>query len=286
MNRCLIVLPARLASTRLPEKLLQMVRQKSILQHTYEAAQKSKLADGIIVALDHPRLAADVERFGGNWVMTSSNCQSGTDRVAEVAAQRSDIDVFINIQADEPEISTEVIDRVIESLLLCPDADMATAGTAIRDEVTLMDPACVKIVMSGMSENGSFSATTNRQDHSDSEQSHIGEQETEKDPNPEGQGRAVYFSRAAVPHIRDGRTSSDFDRKPPIFWHHIGIYAYRREFLQWFSTAPPSVLEQTEKLEQLRAIESGKKIVVAPVAQAASGIDTQTDLDRFRARNC
>ena len=99
-----------------------------------------------------------------------------------------------------------------------------------------------------------------------------------------GKGRAVYFSRAVVPFVREGITPEHLRHEPPLFWHHIGIYAYRREFLQWFAKAPPSMLEQAERLEQLRAVEAGKKIVVARVESATPGIDTQEDLDAFRLR--
>ena len=99
-----------------------------------------------------------------------------------------------------------------------------------------------------------------------------------------GKGRAVYFSRATVPFVREGITHDHLRAEPPLFWHHIGIYAYRRDFLEWFAKAPPSMLENAERLEQLRAVEAGKKIVVARVASATSGIDTREDLDAFRLR--
>jgi len=97
-------------------------------------------------------------------------------------------------------------------------------------------------------------------------------------------GRAIYFSRAAVPHVRDGLSDDRFSIESPLFWHHVGIYAYRRDFLAWFAAQPPSLLEQTEKLEQLRAIEAGKRIVVAAIDSAPAGIDTSADLDAFAAR--
>ena len=256
MTRCQIVLPARLASTRLPEKFLRKVAGKSVLQHTFEAASRSKLADGIVVAVDDERIAEEVEAFGGRWLMTSPTCASGTDRIAEVAAAMRDVAVFVNVQADEPEIDPDVIDLVASQLINDPDADMATAGTPIRELRILQDPSCVKIVMA-MDASGSSGA---------------------------GKGRAVYFSRATVPFVRDGIQQSHLEAEPPLFWHHIGLYAYRRDFLQWFAAAAPSMLEQAERLEQLRAVEAGKRIIVARVESATPGIDTQADLDAFTSR--
>ncbi len=253
--RCRIVIPARLASTRLPEKLLQKAGGKTVLQHTFEAAARSSVADGIIVAVDDKRIADEVDSFGGRWLMTSPDCASGTDRIAEVADAMPETEVFVNVQGDEPEIDPKVIDAVASLLTSDPGADMSTAGTPIRDQQLLTDPSCVKIVM-GFDENQCGA----------------------------GQGRAVYFSRAAVPFARDGVDASMLAAEPPIYWHHIGLYAYRREFLNWFAAQPPSLLEQVERLEQLRAIEAGKKILVARIESATPGIDTQEDLDAFIER--
>ncbi|MDA8967704.1 3-deoxy-manno-octulosonate cytidylyltransferase [bacterium] len=249
-TRCQIVLPARLASSRLAEKLLRKAGGKTILHHTYEAASRSSFGAELVVAVDHPKLAKEVDAFGGRWVMTSENCVSGTDRLAEVAKALPSADIFINVQADEPEIDPASIDLVARTLLEHNSADMATVGTPIRDRQQLEDPACVKILMS----------------------------------ESEGQGRAVYFSRAALPFVREGVKESHLRTEPPIFWHHIGLYAYRREFLSWFASQPPSQFEQLEKLEQLRAIEAGKHIVVARVNSATPGIDTLDDFQRFERK--
>lgn len=249
-TRCQIVLPARLASSRLPEKLLRKSGGKTILHHTYEAASRSLFGKDIVVAVDDPKLAREVDSFGGQWLMTSKSCASGTDRLAEVAEALPNTHVFINVQADEPEIDPASIDRVARTLIEDPGADIATAGTPIRDRQQLEDPACVKILMS----------------------------------EREGQGRAVYFSRAPIPFVREGLLQTHFKAEPPIFWHHIGLYAYRREFLKWFASQPPSQFEQLEKLEQLRAIDAGKRIVVARVSTATPGIDTPDDFQRFERK--
>jgi len=247
MNRIHIVIPARLASTRLPEKLLLRAGGKSVLQHTYEAACRSTIAGGVTIAVDDAKLADEVSSFGGKWVMTSPACQSGTDRLAEVANQLSDIEIFVNVQGDEPEIDPLSIDLVAKSIVENPWADIATAARPIRDLETLHNPNCVKAV--------------------------IGEK-----------GRALYFSRAAVPFVRDGIDFRHLTLEPPLFWHHLGLYAYRREFLSWFSTQRLGRLEQTEKLEQLRALENGRQIVVARIEAAPAGIDTQADFDAFSIR--
>lgn len=242
-----IVIPARLASTRLPEKLLLRVGGKSVLQYTYEAAAKATLASGITIAVDDARVEAEARSFGADVIMTSPACQSGTDRLAEVALARPDVDVFVNVQGDEPEIEPSAIDLVARALTDHAWADIATVARPIRDLETLENPNCVKAVLG--------------QD-----------------------GRALYFSRAAVPFVRDGLDASLLAAEPPMFWHHLGLYAYRRDFLSWFAAQPVGRLEQTEKLEQLRALESGKQIVVARIDAAPAGIDTRADFDAFAKR--
>ncbi len=246
-QRCQIVIPARLGSTRLAEKLLLRAGGKSILQHTFEAASRATVAAGVVVAVDDERLAAEVRCFGGRAVMTSPQCASGTDRIAEIARAMPDVELFVNVQGDEPEIDPQTIDAVAAALIDQPAADMATVAAPIHDLAVLNDPSCVKIVLAQS-------------------------------------GRAVYFSRAVVPHRRDGVTQEVLFQEPPLYWHHIGLYAYRREFLEWFASQPPSPLEQSERLEQLRAIEAGKQIVVARVASQPPGIDTEEDFLAFQQR--
>jgi 3-deoxy-manno-octulosonate cytidylyltransferase (CMP-KDO synthetase) len=246
-----IVIPARLASTRLPEKLLCQAGGTSVLHHTFRAACRSKYGQQVVIAVDDQRLADECDRFGGHWIMTSVHCPSGTDRIAEVARQMSDTDIFINVQGDEPEIDPQVIDRLGDLMAQNPSADMATVGTPLRSLQRYSDPSCVKIVMAEGDKEG---------------------------------GRAVYFSRSPVPHDRDGMTHEKLAAEPPAAWHHLGIYAYRRDFLAWFAGTVPSPLEMRERLEQLRAIEAGKTILVTRTESAAPGIDTATDLEAFRQR--
>ncbi len=251
-----IVIPARLASTRLPEKLLLRAAGKSVLQHTYESARKALLPQGITVAVDHERLFREVESFGGQAMMTDVNAQSGTDRVAEVAAKMPDIEIFVNVQGDEPEIEGKAIDQVIQLLQDNPQAAVATLATPIRSLQDLEDPSCVKVVTDVRS-------------------------------------RALYFSRCPIPYDRSA--AIDWSHADPIpgqgikdlrspYLQHLGIYAYRRDFLSRLSELPPSALEQLEKLEQLRFLQAGCEIVVGRVQTRTRGIDTEADYQAFVSR--
>jgi 3-deoxy-manno-octulosonate cytidylyltransferase (CMP-KDO synthetase) len=241
-----IVIPARLASTRLPEKLLLAETGATLLEHTFRSASRSQRAIGITIAVDHPRLADAAQKFGARVQMTDPDAQSGTDRVAEVARNREDVSILVNVQGDEPEIEGTSIDLVIALLEHNSDASVATLATPIRDRANLDDPACVKVVRS---HNGS----------------------------------ALYFSRSVVPHPRSWQDSL-LSTDPPAFLQHIGIYAYRREFLLSLGQLPPSPLEQIEKLEQLRFLQAGHRIVVGIIPHATRGIDTREDYEAFKLR--
>ena len=245
-SRSYVVIPARYASTRLPRKMLLRETGKTLLQHTYEAACAARRPTGVLVATDHAEIAGEVERFRGDFVMTSADCASGTDRVAEVARKLPRADIVVNVQGDEPEMSPENIDRVIELLEQNPSAGMATLATPIRSPEQHANPACVKVVF-------------------------------------DNSGRALYFSRCAIPFVREPDDSKPFNN-PPLFFQHLGIYAYRREVLLEIAAMPPSTLELAEKLEQLRMLQSGGTIMVAVVEHAAAGIDTPADYAAFVAR--
>ncbi len=245
-SNCFIVIPARLQSTRLPRKMLLRETGKSLLQHTFEAASKSRKAAGVCVATDDGDIEAEVQRFRGQVQMTDPAAASGTDRVAEVAAAMPEIDIFVNVQGDEPEIEPAAIDHVIELLENDPKADVATLATAIRDRAILLDPNCVKVVCD---------------DH----------------------GRALYFSRSPVPHAREW-SDALLQRHPPIFLQHMGIYAYRRTILLEMAKWPAATLEDVEKLEQLRLLAAGRSIRVGLRDRAALGIDTPEDYRAFVSR--
>src|SRR4051812_33010002 len=227
-SRSFVVIPARYASTRLPRKMLLCDTGKTLLQHTYETACAARKPAGVIIATDHAEIAREVEQFGGDFVLTSLHCASGTDRVAQVARQLPHAEILVNVQGDEPEMSPDNIDRVIELLEQDPAAGMATLATRIRTPEQLANPGCVKVVF-------------------------------------DEDGRALYFSRSPIPFIRDnpawlGSTPSDppandkngsiakISNAPPLFHQHLGIYAYRRDTLLQLAAMPPSTLEQAEKL--------------------------------------
>lgn len=244
--RSFVVIPARFASTRLPRKMLLRDTGKTLLQHTYESACAARKPAGVIIATDHGEIAREAERFHGDFMMTSPTCASGTDRVAEVARQMPRAEVLVNVQGDEPEMLPENIDRVIELLEQNPHAGMATLATPIPSPEHLADPACVKVVFGD-------------------------------------DGRALYFSRSPIPFVREPDNTKPFNQ-PPQYFQHLGIYAYRRETLLSIAATPPSSLEQAEKLEQLRMLQTGGTILVAVVEHAARGIDTPADYAAFVAR--
>jgi 3-deoxy-manno-octulosonate cytidylyltransferase (CMP-KDO synthetase) len=241
--RIQIVIPARLASTRLPRKLLLRETGKPLIQHTYEAARRSAQATGVCVATDSAEIFEAVRSFGGQVEMTDPAAPSGTDRVAELARKMTDADIIVNVQGDEPEIAGGSIDLAIGLLEANPSAVMSTLATPIRSRRQLEDPACVKVV---------FDAA----------------------------GRALYFSRSVIPHPRqwdDALLRSD----PPTFYQHVGLYAYRREFLLRLAAMPPSPLEQVERLEQLRVLEAGYPILAGVGDEPTFGIDTPEDYRAF-----
>lgn len=236
-----VVIPARYASTRLPAKALLRQTGKYLVQHVYEQACQARRVQEVIVATDDPRIYAAVEGFGGRVVLTRRDHPSGTDRVAEVAAQL-DADIIVNVQGDEPLIDPHAIDRLPALLEKDQHAAMATLATPLRDLDQWLNPNCVKVVT-------------------------------------DGTGQALYFSRSPIPYVRDGRP--DFRREPPMFLQHLGIYAYRRDFLLQLAKMPPTRLEQLEKLEQLRVLAAGQRIQVGIVPRQSIGVDTLEDYERF-----
>jgi len=240
------VIPARFASTRLPGKALLSETGRPLIQHVVEAARRAQSLQRIIVATDDPRIAEAVAKMGGEFMMTRADHPTGTDRVAEVAARLEAARIIVNLQGDEPEVSGATLDRVVSLLENDPEALMATLATPILDESIYRDPACVKVVCSR-------------------------------------RGRALYFSRSPIPHHRDGLTDPA-TITTPIAHLHLGLYAYRRDFLLELGSLPPSPLEAAEKLEQLRVLEAGYPIAVGVVAEPSIGVDTPEDYRRFVAR--
>ena len=244
--RSTIVIPARLASTRLPKKLLLTDTGQPLIRHTYSAASRATKPAGVVVAADCEEIAAVVRGFGGRVELTSPDCASGTDRVAEVARRMPEIDVLVNVQGDEPEISAAAIDLAVELLEQDPDAVMSTLATPVREKGKLHDPACVKVIF-------------------------------------DRRGRAIYFSRAPIPFARNW-SDALLEAEPPHFYQHIGLYAYRRDFLLRLADLPRAGIEQVENLEQLRVLDAGFSIRVGVIDEPTVGIDTPEDYRQFVER--
>ncbi|HIE36175.1 MAG TPA: 3-deoxy-manno-octulosonate cytidylyltransferase [Candidatus Omnitrophica bacterium] len=230
------VIPARLCSKRLPFKLLKLLLGKPLLQWTWENAKKSHLLDRLIVACDDYKIEEVAKKFGAEVVLTSTQHFSGTDRIAE-AVRDIEVDIVINIQADEPLIHPSVIDSLAAEMLNNSNLVMTTVRKKIEDEEEINDPNIVKVIC-------------------------------DKD------GFAIYFSRSPLPYFRE-------KNKIKIYYKHLGIYAYTKDFLYTFKNLPFSYLEEAEKLEQLRAIESGFKIKVIETQFDCYGVDTEEDFQKI-----
>jgi 3-deoxy-manno-octulosonate cytidylyltransferase (CMP-KDO synthetase) len=241
-----IVIPARLASTRLPRKLLLDETGHPLIQHTWQSAARASKPSGMVVAADHDEIAAAVRGFGGQVLMTSPDCASGTDRVAEVARTMPEVDIFVNVQGDEPEISAAAIDLAVELLERDDNAVMSTLATPIRERAKLDDPSCVKVVF---------------------------------DDNR----RALYFSRAPIPFARNWDDTL-LASEPATFYQHLGLYAYRRDFLLRIAELPRATIEKVENLEQLRVLAAGFEIAVGVIDEPTIGIDTPEDYRAFVER--
>ena len=252
-----IVSPARLSSTRLPRKMLLAETGWPLIEHTWTAARAARAATDVVVATDSDEIAAAVARFGGTAVMTSPEATSGTARIVEALGRLPEADVIVNVQGDEPELAASAIDAAIDLLVRCPEAGVATLVTPMRQAEDLRDPAAVKAVLTPWH-------------HAD------GTAEA-------GCWRAIYFSRAAVPAARDW-TDALLAAEPPLYWQHVGLYAYRRSVLERWESLSESRLAAVESLEQLRVIEAGIPIVAAAIDHAARGIDTPKDYAAFVAR--
>jgi 3-deoxy-manno-octulosonate cytidylyltransferase (CMP-KDO synthetase) len=249
-----IILPARLKSTRLPDKLLLEAAGKTILEHTLERAREAQAASKglitrILVAADDQKLIAVAKRAGADAVMTDPNHASGSDRVAEAARTISE-EIIVNLQADEPEIDPQSV--LLAAKLLVESggsAPMSTLAVPIFDEAEWKKSNIVKVIVSGS-------------------------------------GDALYFSRAPIPFIREPNEAPPWTigGKRVFGLHHLGLYAYRKDFLLGYKALPESKLEKLEKLEQLRAIEAGHKIKVGVVGSNPPGIDTPEDYAAFVKR--
>jgi len=239
-KRLLAIIPARLGSTRLPRKILRDIAGKSLIHRVYAQALKVRVFDQVVIAVDAEETLEHVRGFGATAVMTSTNHISGTDRCAEVAAQYPEFELVINIQGDEPFVDPGHLD-MLAHLIAREGVSLATLICPLAHPDDFTNPNMVKVVTDHM-------------------------------------GRALYFSRAAIPYQR-ARVAGSFVLNN-FSNRHIGLYAYQRHALMEVSKLPPGPLEQIEMLEQLRWLEAGLSIHTARVNAPEPGIDTEEDLER------
>ena len=240
------IIPARYGSTRLPGKPLAKIGGKPMIQHVYESASKARGLDRVLVATDDQRVEETVRGFGGEVVMTSKDHTSGTDRTAEVA-RKLRADWVVNVQGDLPFIQSETIMHAVRPMRRDRSIPMATVCTPIYDEQEWRNPNIVKVVT-------------------------------------DVKGFALYFSRAAIPYQRNdvsqGQKPGFMGKRKEKIWgdRHLGLYVYQRDFLLKFARLRPTLLEQIEGLEQLRALAYGHRIFVADVDERSVEVDTAEDL--------
>ncbi len=248
MARSVVVIPARYSSTRFPGKILTEILGKPMIMWVYERAGLVSLADDVIVATDDLRIFNAVKDFGGKALMTSDSHQSGSDRIAE-AALSLDCDIVVNVQGDEPLLDPEAVDLCIQELLQDPGQETVTLRTPIRDVDELFDPNTVKLVCSA-------------------------------------DDYVLYFSRSPVPCVAElanafkkGSLSKKRFRSCNItFYKHVGVYAYRKDFVIRFSQMAQTPLERAEKLEQLRILENGYPIKALLTEALMKNVDVPDDV--------
>jgi len=280
--KVLAVIPARYGSTRFAGKVLAKDTGKFLIQHTYEQACLAKLPQKVIIAADDERIAAAAKTFGAEYILTSAEHQSGTDRIAEAVAD-IDADIVVNLQADEPEIDPKNIDYLAELLIKNPDYPMATLAAGFQNAEQIADPNIVKVIITscvpstslgaGMRDASCEKEMDSRLRGNDRTQYAIRNTQYEA-------GRAIYFSRSAIPYDREKSGVGNLNQ----YLRHIGIYAYRKEFLLKITALPQTPLEKIEKLEQLRAIENGFDILIGKVKHTCDGIDTPEQYAEFVKR--
>jgi 3-deoxy-manno-octulosonate cytidylyltransferase (CMP-KDO synthetase) len=238
------VIPARLASTRLPRKVLRIIAGRPMLAWVFEAANACPQLDRVLIATDSDEVAELCHQNHWPVQLTSPDLPSGTDRVHAVA-QLIHADIYVNIQGDEPLLKPQHITALLQPFAK-PHVEVSTLKV-LCTPANIANPNAVKVVTAA-------------------------------------DGRALYFSRATIPYNRDAHDDSDpREANSPAYWKHIGLYAYRKAALQRFPTLPPSTLEQTERLEQLRFLENNINLYVEPTDFDTIGVDTEEDLKEVEA---
>ena len=257
VNHTVAIVPARLASTRLPGKALIEIAGKPMVCWVAERARAARNVDRVIVATDSQQIVDAVRSSDIEAMLTSVHHTSGTDRVAEVAATIPDAEIVVNVQGDEPLISPQTIERAVDAMaaeIAKNGAGIVTTWEPIESYDDLLNPDLVKVVL-------------------------------------DDQDNALYFSRSPVPYPRDavkrhGSLEAALENEPELlklFRKHTGLYVYRRDVLLEFTNWPQSELEKIEALEQLRALAHGVKIKLVQACSGSTGVDTIADLDRVRA---
>lgn len=238
-----VVIPARYASTRLPGKPLAPIAGRPMILHVWDRAMAAGAAR-VLIATDHARIAAACREAGAEVAMTSAAHASGTDRINEAVSGLGlgPEEVVVNVQGDEPLVDEDHVREAIR-LVDTEGWDVGTCAAPVQSAEAFADPSVVKVVR-------------------------------------DARGGALYFSRAPIPHRRDGAPSQD-DLAAEPFLRHVGLYAFRREALARWVALPPSPLELLERLEQLRALEAGLRIGVAVVGPSGPGVDTPEDIGRL-----
>lgn len=246
MKKIICVIPARYGSERLPGKVLYKLGRKTILQRVYERAKASDIFEDIYIATDSDKVREVCEKFGGKVILTSKECRSGSDRVAEAVSKIRGGDIIVNIQADEPFLPVEAVRDPVEMMLDNPEIYVSTSATRIRKKEELYDTNVVKVVL-------------------------------DKENN------ALYFSRSLIPFPRLYFQEDKIPYlKKVIFYKHIGVYIFRKTFLKKFAEMETGFLENIEKLEQLRIIENGYKIKVVVIKKDSPCVDTIEDIERLK----
>jgi len=253
MKRALGVIPARYSSTRFPGKILASLGGRPLVEHVWRRAVRAERLDRVLIATDDERIASACRGFGAEVVMTSPEHPSGTDRVAEAAGSQSELfDVVVNVQGDEPFVTGSSLDRLVAAFDGDDPPEMATLVEPLESAEELFDPNHAKVVA-------------------------------------DGNGRALYFSRAPIPYHRGASRSLKPDFRAELlqrpgglagYWKHQGIYAYRPDVLFGLTRMPPSPLEIDEGLEQLRALQAGYAIRIVPSDFRSVTVETPSDLEK------